>query len=292
MTVAIIGIGNMGQAIAQRLIDLGHTPVLWNRTRSKATAISVASVAPSPVAAAQSAEVILSILANDTAIEAAYFGPDGLCSADLSGKVVVEMCTTSPAQTLALEAAVQAQGGLFLECPVGGTIGPARAGQLLGLAGGSDPAFKAAKSVLTQITRRLEHLGPVGTGAAMKLAINLPLMVYWGAVGEALGLALGQGIDADLAASLLIDSSGAIGAAKNRVPPIAAMLKTGEPGGVALSLDNGIKDMGLMQELAGQHAIPSEVISAALAKATKAAAAGWGDQDASLYGIFGQGPSA
>ena len=126
----------------------------------------------------------------------------------------------------------------------------------------------------------------------MKLAINLPLMVYWGAVGEALGLAQGQGIDADMAVSLLIDSSGAIGAAKNRVPPVAAMRNSGDPGGVSLALNNGVKDMGLMQALAAQHGVPSEVVSAALAKALKAQEAGWGDHDTSLYGVFGQGSSA
>ena len=292
MDVAIIGIGKMGRAIAERLASEGHNLTLWNRTAARAKGVENTEVATTPARATEAATVILSVLANDTAIEAAYFGDNGVCSADLSGKVVVEMCTTSPEQVQRLEAAVNAQGGLFLECPVGGTIGPARAGQLLGLAGGSGAAFTAAEPVLRQITRRLEHLGPVGPGAAMKLAINLPLMVYWGAVGEALGLAQGQGIDADMAVSLLIDSSGAIGAAKNRVPPVAAMRNSGDPGGVSLALNNGVKDMGLMQALAAQHGVPSEVVSAALAKALKAQEAGWGDHDTSLYGVFGQGSSA
>jgi 3-hydroxyisobutyrate dehydrogenase len=142
--------------------------------------------------------------------------------------------------------------------------------------------------VLDGITRRLVQLGPVGSGAAMKLAINLPLMGYWGAIGEAIGLALGQGVDPALAMDILADSSGAIGAAKKRLPPIGMLMAQGDPGGVSLSLANGIKDMTLMQDLAKAHGISSEVISAALAKAELAADGGWADLDTSLFGVFGQ----
>ncbi|WP_157736042.1 NAD-binding protein [Granulosicoccus antarcticus] len=130
---------------------------------------------------------------------------------------------------------------------IGGTIGPAKAGLLLGLAAGTDVAFAAAEPVMRDLTRRLEHLGPVGRGAAMKLAINLPLMVYWGAVGEAIALAVGNGVDPALATDILVDSSGAIGAAKKRVPPIHDFLTTGNPGATSLNLQNGIKDMKLME---------------------------------------------
>ncbi|SLN76808.1 NAD(P)-dependent oxidoreductase [Roseisalinus antarcticus] len=292
MTIGVIGLGNMGHAIAERLAEGDDPLALWNRTAGKGADIANGTEMPTPAAAAAESDVLLSVLANDAAIEAAYFGPDGLCSAPLDGTVVVEMCTTSPETTQRLAAAVEAKGGLFLECPVGGTIGPARAGTLLGLAGGSPEAFEAARPVLERMTRRLEHLGPVGTGAAMKLAINLPLMVYWGAVGEALGIALGQGIPTDLAVSILVDSSGAIGAAKNRVPPVAAMRTTGDPGSVSLSLANGIKDMGLMEALAARHGISSEVLSAARVKAMKAAEGGWTEYDTSLFGVFGLKDSA
>ena len=287
MRIGIVGLGRMGRAMAERLIEDGKAPMVWNRTPAKAEGLGC-TVAATPAALAAEVDVVLSVLANDAAIEAVYHGPDGICAADLAGTVVVEMCTTSPETSRALEAAVTAAGGMFLECPVGGTIGPARAGQLLGLAGGTDAAFSAASPVLSLLTRRLEHLGPVGTGAAMKLAINLPLMVYWGAVGEALGMALGEGIDPDLAVSILVDSSGAIGAARTRLPPVARMATQGDPGAVSLSLANGIKDMKLMERLAARHGVAPDVVSAARGKAERAAAGGWADLDAALYGMFGQ----
>jgi 3-hydroxyisobutyrate dehydrogenase len=289
MRIGVLGVGNMGRAVVDRLVEQGQAPVLvWNRTAEKAAGIAGTEQVATPSALAEGADVVLSMLANDAAIEAAYFGPGGLCSGSLAGTVVVEMCTTSPERTQALEAAVTAKGGLFLECPVGGTIGPARAGTLLGLAGGSEAAFAAAEPSLRLITRRLEHLGPVGHAAAMKLAINLPLMVYWGAVGEALGLAIGQGVDPELAVSILMDSSGAIGAAKTRLPPVADAGHGGSRGGVAepCQRNQGYAPDG---RPGARHGIPMQVISAARAKAEVAAQNGWNDLDASLYGVFSKG---
>ena len=285
--IGIVGLGKMGRAIAERLTGEGESLVVWNRTPGKADGLEQVTEVSSPAEVVAASPVTLSVLANDTAIDAVYRGPNGLLSAPLEGQVIVEMCTTSPDRAASLEADVKAVGGLFLECPVGGTIGPARNGKLLGLAGGSDAAFAAARPTLEQITRRLEHLGPAGSGAAMKLAINLPLMVYWGALGEALGLALDRGIDINQAADILIDSSGAIGAAKGRVPPIRDLIATGEAGGVAFSLSNALKDMGLMEELAAGGGRSHDVISAVRARAESAAAAGYADLDASMLAAFG-----
>lgn len=277
----------MGRPIAEHLSEVGETLLLWNRTPDKAQGIANSAVAPTPRAVAEGSEVILSILANDAAVDAVYHGANGLLNGNLTGKVIVEMCTTSPETVKALERDVTARGGLFLECPVSGNVVPARSGQLMGLAGGTTAAFDAASPLLRKMTRRLEHLGPVGSGAAMKLAVNLPLMVYWSALGEALGLALSQGVDPALALDILSDSSGAIGAAKKRIPPIRDMVVDGDPGAVSFTLTNAIKDMRLMTGLADETGSPHGVIGAVLSKAETAAAAGWHNYDNSLVGMFG-----
>lgn len=288
MATGIVGTGNMGRPIAEHLSEVGETLVLWNRTPEKAQGVPNSTVAPTPRDVAMASDIILSILANDTALHTAYHGPGGLLEADLTGKTIVELCTTSPQTVEALEQAVVARGGLFVECPVSGNVVPARSGQLMGLAGASQAAFDSAQPLLAKMTRRLEHLGPVGAGAAMKLAVNLPLMVYWSALGEALGLALSKGVDPALALDILGDSSGAIGAAKKRIPPIHDMLVKGDPGSVSFSLTNAIKDMKLMTGLADEAGRPNDVISAVLAKAEAAAAGGWEAYDNSLVGVFGQ----
>ena len=274
--------------MAEHLSDGGETLVFWNRTPEKAAGIAGSTVLETPRAVAESADIIMSVLANDAALDAAYHGPGGMLEADLTGKTIVEFCTTSPETVIALEQAVEARGGLFLECPVGGNVVPARSGQLMGLAGGKQAAFDSAQPLLDKLTRRLEHLGPTGSGAAMKLAVNLPLMVYWSALGEAVGLAMAKGVDPEVALDILADSSGAIGAAKKRVPPIHNMLVNGDPGEVSLSLTNGIKDMKLMRDLAKSSGSPSQVIAATLAKAEAAAADGWSDYDNALVGVHGQ----
>ena len=288
MAVGIVGVGNMGHPIAEHLSEVGESLVLWNRTPDKAEGIALSSVVDTPRAVVEQANVTLSILANDDALHTAYHDPGGMLEADLTGKTIVEFCTTSPETVIALEKAVQARGGQFVECPVSGNVVPARTGDLMGLAGGNQAAFDGAKPVLEKLTRRLEHLGPVGSGSAMKLAVNLPLMVYWSALGEAIGLALSKGIDPETALSILVDSSGAIGAAKKRVPPILEMLVRQDPGSVSFSLTNAIKDMKLMQAQAQNSGGPLAVITATLAKAEAAADAGWGDYDNSLVGVYGQ----
>ena len=108
-------------------------------------------------------------------------------------------------------------GGAFLECPVGGIVKPALDGVLVGMAAGDRATFDRVRPLLDEMTRRLDFLGDVGNAAAMKLAINLPLMVFWGALGEAVALLGGRNIDVEQAFDILTNSSGAIGPAKS--PP-------------------------------------------------------------------------
>ncbi|MGF1477853.1 MAG: NAD(P)-dependent oxidoreductase [Geminicoccaceae bacterium] len=284
--IGVIGLGKMGRAIAERLVETGENLVVWNRTPGRAGGLN-AREAASVTGVAAEASLIFSVLADDAALDAVYHGPEGLLKADLSGRTVVEFCTMGPARARALDLAVGKAGGAFLECPVGGTVGPARQGALLGLAGGRPEVFLAARPVLEKLTRRLEHAGPVGAGAAMKLAINLPLMVYWSALGEALGLALSEGVDASLALDILADSSGAIGAAKKRVPPIRDMVVDGDPGGVNFAIETALKDMAEMVALAERHGLPAEVIGAARARAERALKDGWAGRDASLTAAWG-----
>ncbi|MDJ0637324.1 MAG: NAD(P)-dependent oxidoreductase [Paracoccaceae bacterium] len=283
--IGVIGLGKMGRAIAGRLEAIGETIVVWNRTAGRADGLT-AEVLPTPGVLCERAELILSVLSDDAAIDAVYGGERGILSADLTGRTVVDFCTMSPNKARELEKRVTDAGGAFLECPVGGTIGPAEKGALLGLAGGQTTAFEAARPTLEKLTRRLEHVGPVGSGSAMKLAINLPLMVYWSALGEALGLAMAENVDPTLALDILADSSGAIGAAKARVPPIREMVVNGDPGGVNFALQTALKDMGEMIALAKAHGVHSEVISAAMARAARASVDGWSDRDASLTAAY------
>ena len=246
MQIGVAGLGRMGAAIATRLMEMGHQLVVWNRTHGKAEALPKASAATTPAALASRVEVIITILTDPAAIEAVYSGAQGLLSGDIKGKLFIEMSTVPPATQIALAGKVRAMGAAFVDCPVGGTIGPALQGKLIGLMGALDVDAARAKPILDQLCRRLEHCGPVGTGCTMKLAINLPLMVSWQAYGEALALCRNVGFEPARLLELFADTGGGTNALKLRGPAIAALLAGDDAGAVTFDVDTARKDMQIM----------------------------------------------
>ncbi len=265
MRVGVAGIGKMGAAIAARLIEVGHEVAVWNRTPDKAKAVAGAAVAATPAELAQRADVIVSSLTDAAALDAVYNSAAGLLSGNVAGKLFIDMSTVLPATEVALAEAVRGKGAAFVECPVGGSTGPARQGRLIGLVGGDATDVARARPILEQLCRRLEHAGPVGSGAVLKFAVNLPLMVYWQALGEALALAHALPVEPGRLMDLLSDTSGAATIAKVRAPGIAAMLKGGDPGPVTFDVDGGIKDMRAMLAEAKSRSIELPLVDKTLA---------------------------
>jgi len=248
MRIGIAGIGKMGAAIAQRLIEVGHGVTVWNRSADKLPPLADAgaAIAATPAALARDAQTIITILTDADAIAAVYRGPDGLLAGDVGGKLFIEMSTVEPQTEIALAGKVRAAGAALVECPVGGSTGPARAGKLIGLMGAEPADAARAKPVLDQLCRRLEHCGPVGSGAVMKLTINMPLMIYWQALGEALALCRPLGLDPARVMDLLSDTSGGPNVLKVRGPAVAAMLTGGDGGSVTFDIDSAVKDLRTM----------------------------------------------
>ena len=165
-TVGIAGTGRMGTALAVRLLALGNVVTVWNRTREKTEAASGAGASVSSTAAelASRCDAVITILTNATAMDTVYTGPDGLLSGSVSGKLFIDMSTVRGDSHCALAPAAAARGAMFLECPVSGTVGPAEEGKLVGFAGGTPEAFALARPLLEQVCRRVELVGPVGSG--------------------------------------------------------------------------------------------------------------------------------
>ena len=288
MRVGVAGLGRMGAAIAQRLLEVGHIVTVWNRAvaKTKPLADAGAKVAPSPADLAKDVEVVVTILTDAAAIDAVYDGPSGLLSRDVAGKLFIEMSTVGPETEIALAGEVRAKGAAFVECPVGGTTGPARQGKLIGVMGAEGADAARAKPILDQLCRRLEHCGPVGSGAVMKLAINLPLMVYWQALGEALALCRPLGLDPDRVIDLFADTSGGTNVLKVRGPALAAMLKGGDPGPATFSLDNGIKDLRTMLAEGKAHGLQMPLVEKTLACFEEASRAGLGESEGAGLSVY------
>ena len=281
MKIGLLGTGKMGSAIAERLIDSGHSLTVWNRSADKTEALAKrgATVAASPAELVAASEVILSILTDADAIETVYFGAAGAMRTAVTGRLFIEMSTVRPATEVALAQRIEAHGGKMIECPVGGTIGPARDGKLFGLVGGETEDVERARPLLLQMCRRVEHVGPVGAGASLKLAINLPLLVYWQALSEALALAAPAGLDPVRLMDIIGDTSGAPALLKFRGPVVATAL-AGKPLEAAhFNIDSIRKDLRTMLEEATSLGYALPTAAAAMASFDAAAQDGMGSRD-------------
>src|SRR5262245_2459952 len=287
MHVGVAGLGMMGAAIAQRLIEVGHTVTVWNRSADKVKPVVAAgaTTAATPTALAGACEVIITILTDAAAIDAVFGWPEGLLGGDVAGKLFIEMSTVQPATELALADQVRRKGAAFVACPVGGTTGPARQGALIGLMGAEPADAARAEPLLRQMCRRIEHCGPVGAGSTMKLAINLPLMVSWQAFGEAFALIRDLGIDPDRLLSIFTDISAATNAIKARAAMIAAELK-GSGGGATFTIDSGAKDLRTMAAEGRARGVELPLAERTAQCFEEASRSGWGARDGSAVAAY------
>lgn len=277
MTIGVAGFGKMGAAIAGRLKDAGEDVLVWNRNLTRPQKAGFA-IAETPRELASACETTLSSLFDDEGVLAVYTGLDGLLAGG-SGRLFIEMSTVRPEtqRTLASEAA--REGATFIECPVGGTTGPARKGELLGLPGGDQADVARARPVLEKLCRRIEHVGPIGAGAVTKLAINLPLLAFWASFGEA--MALMRPLDKDPAwlVDLFGDTAGTPAVMKVKANAMVSALAGRNEVEPTFDIDAMRKDLGLMISQAAKAGVPLPVSEAVERSFNEAAAIGWGCRD-------------
>jgi len=268
-TVAVLGTGRMGGAMAERLASQGIAVVVYNRSAERAAALAQrigATVASSPAAAAAVADVTISMVADDEAVRALFEGPDGVAAGIRPGTVAIDCSTVLPDTIRSVADAVLARGAGILDGPVSGSVGSALAGELTIMVGGAVADLERAMPVLERLAGRVFHLGPLGTGAAMKLAVNTLIFGLNEAVAEGLVLAERNGIDRALAYDVLAAS--AAGAPFVGYKRAAFVEPESTP--VAFSLELAAKDLRLIGELAGasgtampQATVNLEVVHAA-----------------------------
>ncbi len=288
MKIGIAGMGKMGSAIAARLLGLGHQVIVWNRSPDRAQPVLAqgAAWAGTPGALASDADMVLTMLLDAAALEAVYFGPDGLLSGAPRERLFVDMGTMSPGQAQSMARRVREAGAAYLECPVGGSVGPAKEGKLLGFVGGSAADLSRARGVLDLLCRRVEHVGEAGAGATMKLAVNLPLMVYWQTLSEALSLLQPLGLDPSRVIDILAESSGGPNMLKVRGPMIAKALSGDASGAVTVNVATMRKDMHSMLDQAQALHYRLPLTALALATFEQAAAKGLDPADCTQLPVW------
>lgn len=289
MQVGVAGLGKMGAEIAARLIEVGHQVTVWNRSADKTRPLAAAGakVVNSPAEVAQASEAVITILADGKAIDDVYSGANGLLSGDVKGKLFIEMSTELPSVKVALNEKVRAKGAALVDCPVGGSTKPAREGKLLGLVGGEPADIARARPVLEQLCgQRLEECGGVGGGSAVKLAINLPLMVAWQAYGEAFAIIRDLGWEPKKLLDLFVNTNGANNAMKMRAPMMVTMFEGGQPGPTTFSISNAVKDIRIMLEAGKAKGADMPVVRAALTAFEEANAKGLGNSDGAALSVY------
>jgi len=288
MKIGIVGTGRMGTAIVRRLLDVGYEVSVWNRTFDNAHEAREAGARWTPTLGelVNDSEVVISFLLDNAAIERVYLGTNGLVTGRVEGRLFIDMSTVSPGTHARIAPAMASRNASFIECPVSGSVSVARSGTLVGFAGGDVSTFARARPLLEQLCRRVEHIGPLGAGARMKLAANLLLAVFWQALGESLLLVDPSVADAALAIDLLADSN--IGAAvlRTRAPQVVAAMNGSVSGSAAFDVDTMRKDLRYMADEATAHGSSLPLANRTLECFDRASREGSGGVDSVAYPAY------
>jgi 3-hydroxyisobutyrate dehydrogenase-like beta-hydroxyacid dehydrogenase len=252
-SIGFIGLGLMGRPMVANLLKAGHPVTVWNRTASRADELVAqgAKLAASPREVAAASEVVFTIVSDPPALESVLWGDNGLFSGLRKGSVLVDSSTVSPGLARRAATAAAAQGCEFLEAPVTGGTWGAEKGELVFMVGGEEATLKRVEPVLGVMGKRFFHLGPVGAGQTVKLAMNLLLVLEAEAFAEALALVKGAGLAGEKLFEVMQSSMGRSGLLDIKG---AMMLKGEYKPSFPLRLMH--KDVGLALDLANQLGVP------------------------------------
>lgn len=207
--VAFLGLGLMGTGMARRLLSAGFPLSVYNRSIEKSEVLGAegARVAPTPRDAAADAEIVVSMLADDDAARALWFGQDGALAALKPGALLIECSTVTPSWIAELAAVAKAKGAELLDAPVTGSKAHANAGELNFLVGGSEHALERGREALSAMAKSIIHVGPTGSGALLKLINNFVCGVQAASLAEAVAVIERAGLNRDTATQLLANGA-------------------------------------------------------------------------------------
>jgi 3-hydroxyisobutyrate dehydrogenase-like beta-hydroxyacid dehydrogenase len=243
----------MGSRVVKRLLDAGHQVTGYNRTRSKAQWLLDAGMlwGETPRHVAESADIVLSMVTNTSALRSIVEGPDGVLAGLAPGKVYLDMSTVSPAFSQELAKQVAAKGASMLDIPVSGSVVTLEEGKLSIMVGGDEAVFEKVKPILLDIGPKVTYVGPNGLAVTMKIASNLSLAVQMLAFSEGVLLAEKSGIKRETAVEVLVNSVIASPMVKYRGPFVLGM-----PEEAWFNVNMMQKDMNLALELGRQVDVP------------------------------------
>ncbi|MGH7584953.1 MAG: NAD(P)-dependent oxidoreductase [Gemmatimonadales bacterium] len=260
--VAFLGLGAIGRPMAARVARL-YPLTVWNRTAEVARRFAEgtnAAVAATPREAARAAEVLITCLPTSAEVEALLDGPEGILAGLAPGGLLVDCTSGSPEASRRIAERLQAEGHAFVDAPVSGGTHGAEAGTLTVMLGGAEPDVLRATEVVRAFGQRIEHLGPVGAGHAMKAVNNALLAVNMLALGESLAALARAGVAPRMAVDVLNVSSGRSFVSQSLVPE---RILTGTfPHTFRLALLH--KDVGIAADLAASGGVEHPMLAEAV----------------------------
>ena len=274
--VAILGLGIMGSGMAGRLLSANFPLAVYNRNHEKAAPFGKegAFVASTPCEAAASSQIVISMVANDEASRKVWLGDDGALAGAMPNSLLIESSTLSGGWIQELASRAVDRGCRFLDAPVTGTKPHAASGELVFLVGGSAEDVVSAQPVFSVLGRDAIHLGPVGSGALMKLINNFVCGVQAASLAEALSVINAGKLDRAKALSILTGGAPGSGIVKRVADRVAS-------GDYApnFALRWMAKDLGYAVQEASAKNISLLTAAAALSLFQHAIAEGYGDED-------------
>ena len=198
--IAFIGLGRMGHGMAGRYLDAGFTLAIWNRSKAKAADLIArgARWAASPADAADGADAVVTMVADDEASRAVWLGMDGAAANARAGTLAIECSTVSYRHALDLARELRGRGLIYIDSPVTGLPDAAAGGKLTMLVGAEPADLETARPYLAPLSATVRHFGAVGAGTVYKLINNLMGAIQIAGIAEGLAIAEQAGLDMKL----------------------------------------------------------------------------------------------
>lgn len=289
-SVAILGVGKMGSAMAKELATAGFQVTLWNRNQAVADNLALEinlptlTVASSPKSALAQADVAICLFTNGTVTQSVLLDDSNVLEDVRSDLIIVDMGTSGVESAKALARALASKKIAFIDAPVSGSVATIAAHQLLVMASGDEAVIEQAIPVFSVFAKKTAYLGQAGAGQAMKLAVNLIVHTLNAAVSEGLALATASGIEASTAYDVFDESVIAAPFVKYKR---AAFLDPELP--VAMRIDTVIKDLNLILGLGQSTGVPLTAAEGVKELFTQAQEAGYESRDmAALFRFISQ----
>ena len=275
--VALLGLGTMGAGMAANWLAKGFQLSVWNRTHARAQALADkgARVATTPREAAEGADCVFAMVADDAASRAVWLGDDGALAGAKTGAVVVESSTLTPDWVRELAGRACARGCAFLDAPVGGSRQAAASGELRFFVGGDAATLDKARPALIAIGSKIDLLGPAGAGATWKLINNQLVAAQVAALGEALDVARKAGFRPVQISSLILNGAASSPIVKMKLPSMLS----GDYDEPDFALSLMLKDARYAAALAQSLGAPADLVSSAVKAFARAEANGLGAKD-------------